>query len=189
MPTRRKLLTDTLTIGAGLALAGPLLRDAPAAAAISDLQRNAAVVRRFKTAQGTKDEADATREVLSPSYKRWRGGIEHLAANARDQGFPGPGSYLRGAFPDRAARTLSSRWRSSGTFRIWIILLMSVACFHVHYMSTGQLRDQRPLSQRTCPSSSSSTSTAAAAPASSPVASVTCSTVVPSVTASYTRPR
>src|SRR5256885_1295697 len=52
-------------------------------------------------AQGTKDEADAMREVLSPSYKRWRGGIEHLAANARDQGFPGPRSYLRGAFPDR----------------------------------------------------------------------------------------
>jgi predicted ester cyclase len=41
------------------------------------------------------------REVLAPSYKRWRGGIEHLAANARDQGFPGPGAYLRGAFPDR----------------------------------------------------------------------------------------
>lgn len=101
MPTRRKLLTDTLAAGAGLALAGPLLRSVPAAAAISDLQRNAAVVRRFKEAQGTKDEADAMREVLAPSYKRWRGGIEHLAANARDQGFPGPGSYLRGAIPDR----------------------------------------------------------------------------------------
>src|SRR5689334_806856 len=101
MPTRRKLLTDTLTAGAGLALAGPLLRSARAEDAISDPQRNAAVVRRFKEAQGTRDEADAMREVLAPNYKRWRGGIEHLAANARDQGFPGPGSYLRGAFPDR----------------------------------------------------------------------------------------
>ena len=99
MLTRRTLLTTSLATGA--ALAGPLGRGVPAAAAISDLQRNAAVVRRFKEAQGTKDEADAMREVLSPSYKRWRGGIEHLAANARDQGFPGPGSYLRGAFPDR----------------------------------------------------------------------------------------
>jgi predicted ester cyclase len=101
MPTRRKLLTDTLVAGAGLTLAGPLLGGVPAEAAISDLQRNAAVVRRFKEAQGTKDEAEAMREVLAPNYKRWRGGIEHLAANALDQGFPGPGSYLRGAFPDR----------------------------------------------------------------------------------------
>ena len=101
MPTRRTLLANGIAAGAGLALAAPLLRGLPAAAAISDLQRNAAVVRRFKGAQGTKDEADAMREVLAPNYKRWRGGIEHLAANARDQGFPGPGSYLRGAFPDR----------------------------------------------------------------------------------------
>src|SRR5689334_15660372 len=101
MPTRRKLLTDTLTAGAGLALAGPLLRSARAEDAISDPQRKAAVVRRFKEAQGARDEADAMREVLWPSYKRWRGGIEQLAMNARDQGFAGPGSYLRGAFPDR----------------------------------------------------------------------------------------
>src|SRR5262249_5125177 len=92
MPTRRKLLSDTPWACAGVTLAGPLLRSLPTEAAISDLQRNAAVVRRFKEAQGTKDEADAMREVLSPGYKRWRGGIEHLAANARDQGFPGPGS-------------------------------------------------------------------------------------------------
>jgi len=58
-------------------------------------------VRRFKESQGTKDEAEAMREVLSPNYKRWRAGFEHLGNNARDQGFPGPGSYLRNAFPDR----------------------------------------------------------------------------------------
>jgi predicted ester cyclase len=101
MPTRRTLLTATLAIGAGLTLAPPFTARAAAQTESAILARNKAVVRRFKEAQGTKDEADAMREVLSPSYKRWRGGIEHLAANARDQGFPGPGSYLRGAFPDR----------------------------------------------------------------------------------------
>jgi predicted ester cyclase len=97
MLTRRTLLATSLATGAGLAL--PAIDRAAAQAA--DLARNKAVVRRFKEAQGTKEEAEAIREVLSPSYKRWRGGLEHLAANARDQGFPGPGSYLRGAFPDR----------------------------------------------------------------------------------------
>jgi predicted ester cyclase len=99
MLTRRTLLTTSLASGAGLALAPPAIDRAAAQAPV--LERNKAVVRRFKEAQGTKEEADAMREVLSPSYKRWRGGIEHLAANARDQGFPGPGPYLRGAFPDR----------------------------------------------------------------------------------------
>jgi predicted ester cyclase len=99
MLTRRKLLTDGLAIGAGLAL--PATNNATAQTPDPALERNKAVVRRFKEAQGTKQEADAIREVLSPDYKRRRGGIEHLAANARDQGFPGPGSYLRGAFPDR----------------------------------------------------------------------------------------
>ncbi len=99
MLTRRTLLATGLATGAGLALPA----DDPAAAQslVPDLARNKAVVRRFKEAQGTRDEADAMREVLAPDYKRWRGGIEHLAANARDQGFPGPGAYLRGAFPDR----------------------------------------------------------------------------------------
>jgi predicted ester cyclase len=99
MLTRRTLLANSLATG--VALAGPLGGSVPAGAAISELVRNATIVQRFKEAQGTKDEAEAIRALLSPSYKRWRGGIEHLAANARDQGFPGPGSYLRGAFPDR----------------------------------------------------------------------------------------
>ena len=41
------------------------------------------------------------KEVLSPNYQRLRGGLHHLAANAQGQGFPGTGSFLRGAFPDR----------------------------------------------------------------------------------------
>jgi len=97
MLARRTFLAASLATGAGWAL--PAIDRA--AAQTSVLERNRAAVRRFKEAQGTKEEADAMREVLSPSYKRRRGGIEHLAANARDQGFPGPGSYLRGAFPDR----------------------------------------------------------------------------------------
>ena len=101
MLTRRTLLTRSLATGAGLALVLPAVEGAAAQVAGSVLERNKAAVRRFKEAQGTKEEADAIREVLAPNYKRWRGGIEHLAANARDQGFPGPGSYLRGAFPDR----------------------------------------------------------------------------------------
>jgi predicted ester cyclase len=32
---------------------------------------------------------------------RLRGGLAHLANNARDQGFPAPGRFLRDAFPDR----------------------------------------------------------------------------------------
>ena len=80
-------------------VATPVLHRAAAQDAL--LERNKAIARRFKEAQGTTDEAAAMREVLAPAYKRWRGGVEHLAANAQGQGFPGPGSYLRGAFPDR----------------------------------------------------------------------------------------
>ena len=65
------------------------------------LERNKAMVRRFKEAQGTKGQASALREVLAPDYRRLRGGMANLAANARDQGFPEPGAFLRDAFPDR----------------------------------------------------------------------------------------
>src|SRR5262249_45595809 len=100
MLTRRTLLAQALAASAGTTV---LARDARRAAAQGSEQRdrNKAVVRRFKEAQGTRDEAAIMREVLAPDYKRRRGGFEHLANNAREQGFPGPGSYLRGAFPDR----------------------------------------------------------------------------------------
>ena len=62
---------------------------------------NKAAVRRFKESQGTRDEAAAMREALAPGYTRLRGGMANLADNARDQGFPGPGEFLRDAFPDR----------------------------------------------------------------------------------------
>ena len=98
MLTRRRFLDSALGAAAAAFAA------APWAAAHSDpaeLDRNKAVVRRFKELQGTRDEALIEREVLAPNYKRWRGGFAHLAANAQGQGFPSAGSYLRGAFPDR----------------------------------------------------------------------------------------
>ena len=66
-----------------------------------ELARNVAVALRFKKSQGTPAMPQVEREVLAPSYDRVRGGNFHLANNARDQGWPHPGMYLRSAFPDR----------------------------------------------------------------------------------------
>ena len=101
MSTRREFLNSTLAAGAGLALTMPGAQCVRAQTSVSQLERNKSVVRRFKETQGTKDEAAAIKEVLAPNYKRRRAGFEHIGNNARDQGFPSPGSYLRGAFPDR----------------------------------------------------------------------------------------
>jgi predicted ester cyclase len=67
----------------------------------AELERNKAVALRFKKFQGTKDMPQVEKEVLAPHYNRIRGGNFHLAGNARDQGWPEPGLYLRKAFPDR----------------------------------------------------------------------------------------
>jgi predicted ester cyclase len=99
MLTRRGFLNGT--VGAGMALAVPGSQRVLAQTSPSQLERNKSIVRRFKESQGTKDEAAAMKEVLAPGYKRWRAGFEHIGNNARDQGFPSPGSYLRTAFPDR----------------------------------------------------------------------------------------
>jgi len=101
MLTRRDLIEGAIAVSVGLTISSNGTPQAVAQTTPSRLELNKNVVRRFKEAQGTKDEAVAMREVLSPNYRRWRGGTEHLAANARDQGFPTPGSFLRGAFPDR----------------------------------------------------------------------------------------
>jgi predicted ester cyclase len=66
-----------------------------------ELARNVAVALRFKKSQGTPQMPQVEREVLAPNYDRVRGGNFHLANNARDQGWPHPGMYLRTAFPDR----------------------------------------------------------------------------------------
>jgi predicted ester cyclase len=67
----------------------------------ADLARNVAIALRFKKSQGTPEMPQVEREVLAPHYNRARGGNFHLASNAREQGFPEPGMYLRKAFPDR----------------------------------------------------------------------------------------
>lgn len=66
-----------------------------------ELARNVAVALRFKKSQGTREMPQVEKEVLAPNYDRVRGGNFHLASNARDQGWKGPGMYLRDAFPDR----------------------------------------------------------------------------------------
>ena len=99
MFTRREFLNGAG--GAGVTLAMPGAQQALAQMPAAQLERNKSIVRRFKESQGTKDEAAAMKEVLAPNYKRWRAGFEHIGNNARDQGFPSAGSYLRTAFPDR----------------------------------------------------------------------------------------
>lgn len=66
-----------------------------------ELERNKAVALRFKKSQGTQDMPAVEKEVLAPNYNRIRGGNFHLAGNARGEGWPEPGMYLRTAFPDR----------------------------------------------------------------------------------------
>lgn len=120
---RRRMLAGMAALGAGALLPGCAATE-PAPA--SRLERNKAVALSFKKAQGTKEEAEVMREVLAPNYKRWRGGMENLASNARDQGFPGGGSFLRGAFPDRVdiiedviadGDRVGLRFRLTGTHR------------------------------------------------------------------------
>jgi predicted ester cyclase len=103
MPTRRRFIATSVASGVAGSLAAALPAAGPARALteVEQIARNKAIVRRFKEAQGTKDEPEAMRELLAPDYKRRRAGLEHLAANARDQGFPAPGPNLRDAFPDR----------------------------------------------------------------------------------------
>lgn len=67
-----------------------------------EIERNKAVALRFKKSQGKPEMPQVEREVLAPNYDRVRGGGLHLASNAKDQGWPAPGLYLRVAFPDRA---------------------------------------------------------------------------------------
>lgn len=67
----------------------------------AELERNKAIALRFKKSQGTRDMPQVEKEVLAPGYNRIRGGNFHLASNARGEGWPEPGMYLRAAFPDR----------------------------------------------------------------------------------------
>jgi predicted ester cyclase len=101
MLTRRGMLCGAA--GTGLLLAGGTrIAAAQGAQQASQLERNKAVVRGFKEAQKLgKSVKEVEAEFLTPNYRRHRGGMLHLAANAQGQGFPGAGDYLRRAFPDR----------------------------------------------------------------------------------------
>jgi len=66
------------------------------------------------------------RETLKTHGANLVAGMENLANNARDQGFPGPGQGLREAFPDRAdiiedmvaeGDEVGMLWRLTGTHK------------------------------------------------------------------------
>ncbi len=101
MPTRRRFLTAALGTGAGIALGVSPARVGRAQDADTVRRRNKAAVLRLKESQGTDQAAAVAAELQAASYRRLRGGFEHLAANARDQGFPSTGTNLRAAIPDR----------------------------------------------------------------------------------------
>ena len=67
----------------------------------AQLERNKATVVRLKKSQGTPEQKAIEADLLAPDFRRLRGGMHNLAANAQDQGFPSAGVNLRGAFPDR----------------------------------------------------------------------------------------
>ena len=99
MSTRRRFLGAALGAGLALGLAGARTARAQAPQAVRE--RNKAAVLRLKRSQGTAEAERVAAELQSPGYRRLRGGFEHLAANARDQGFPSTGTNLRAAIPDR----------------------------------------------------------------------------------------
>jgi len=99
MATRRGFIEAGLATGllAGIAPLARVRAQADAATAA----RNKEIVLRLKESQGTAAAREVAAEFLAPNYQRLRGGFEHLAANARDQGFPSTGTNLRDALPDR----------------------------------------------------------------------------------------
>ena len=99
MTTRRRFLTTT--IGAGLTLGFGGAGSLRAQTDVQIRERNKAAVLRLKRSQGTPEADSVSAELQAPNYNRLRGGFDNLAANARGQGFPGNGTNLRAAIPDR----------------------------------------------------------------------------------------
>ena len=121
MPTRREFLQSAL--GAGLALGVQHPRPALAQTPRSQLERNKEVARGYKE---TMNRRAATEEFFAPGYKRTRAGLQHLANNAKDQGFANPGTGLRDAIPDRVdvvediiadGDRVGMLWRLTGTHK------------------------------------------------------------------------
>lgn len=99
MTTRRGFLRGTLGTPFVLGAWTPAMTNAQTPRA--DLEANKAAVLRLKKSQGTAQQQSVERELLAPDYRRLRGGMYNLAANAAGQGFPSSGVNLRAAFPDR----------------------------------------------------------------------------------------
>ena len=123
MSTRRNFLKNALGAGAGLALAAQHTLAAAQTAAASQLQHNKDVARHYKE---TMNRRAPTEEFFAPGYKRTRAGLQHLANNARDQGFANPGTGLRDAIPDRVdviediiadGDRVGMLWRLTGTHK------------------------------------------------------------------------
>ena len=98
MVTRRSFAR---AFGAGMLLSPWSFKMTSAQTSNAQLERNKATVLRLKKSQRTPEQKAVEAELLAPNFKRLRGGMHNLAANAQDQGFPSTGVNLRGAFPDR----------------------------------------------------------------------------------------
>lgn len=118
---RRRFLAGVSALGAGALVPG-----CATMTSADERERNKAAVLRFKKLQGTADEHLIEKEVLVAGYKRTRGGMLHLAANAQGQGYPSTGRYLRAAIPDRVdvyeqivaeGDRVGLLWKITGTHR------------------------------------------------------------------------
>src|SRR5256885_12146007 len=116
---RRRFLKNATGAAAALAFACRATAQTPA----SQLERNKALARRYKE---TMNRRAPTEEFFAPGYKRTRAGLQHLANNARDQGFANPGTGLRDAIPDRVdviediiadGDRVGMLWRLTGTHK------------------------------------------------------------------------
>src|SRR5436190_6746865 len=123
MYTRRCFLKKAFGARAGLALTAQRTLAAAQTAAASQLEHNKDVARRYKE---TMNRRAPTEEFFDPGYKRTRAGLQHLANNARDQGFANPGTGLRDAIPDRVdviediiadGDRVGMLWRLTGTHK------------------------------------------------------------------------
>jgi len=87
-------------------------------------ERNKAVVLRLKDEISSQGKFEVSREIMAPGFRPKRQGMHNLIQNAREQGYPEPGSQMRAAFPDRVDHIefimaerdrVGMAWRQTGT--------------------------------------------------------------------------
>jgi predicted ester cyclase len=87
-------------------------------------EKNKAVVLRLKDEISSKGRFEVSGEIMAPGFRPKRQGMHNLIQNAREQGFPEPGSQMRAAFPDRVDNIefimaegdrVGMAWRQTGT--------------------------------------------------------------------------